>query len=116
MQPKPRAETSGPLFPSLRFCIYLQGKRQRREGDIAAHIEWLGPTDVTADQALAQKERKGRGRPSEGKLNAAKDFLLRLLRENGEVMPSKQIFEQAKKLGMNESIIYKAKKSARNQG
>jgi hypothetical protein len=44
MQPSPIAETSGPMFPSLRFCIALQYRFPEANDDPGAdeHVVFVG--------------------------------------------------------------------------
>jgi AAA domain len=66
------------------------------------HIVWKGATDISADQALSL-----RGGES-GKLKAAKQWLSEYLVSD---TPAKEAYEAAKKVGISEKTLKRAKKS-----
>jgi AAA domain-containing protein len=90
----------GPKVDGLKFRI------MKREDALAPRIEWLGATEMGAEDAL--KEKRG---PRGEKLEEAKQFLTKLLYDSGMgAANSKEIMRQAKAVGIAERTIWRAKK------
>jgi DNA polymerase bacteriophage-type len=87
-----------------RFGVKIVGYDKRLAKDIdAPFIEWVGPVDMTANEALAAAD----GRSGE-KLREAKEFLLERLKDGP--VKADDIYEEAKQCGIAQKTLNRAKK------
>jgi hypothetical protein len=85
------------------------GEDDRDQTDVFAPcVEWLGPADITADQALAAQEDALRRKRSSPALDEAKDFLRNMLRD-GRKMPVKEIDAEARAAGIAVMTLRRAR-------
>jgi putative DNA primase/helicase len=85
--------------PSLSFRIVARIHPEL--GEEIGCIEWVGPSPLTADELLAEPDRRA------GAAKLAEDFLLEYLAA-GEA-PSQEVKEAASKAGIGQHSIWKAK-------